>query len=669
MNALFAPTPFQAQPFLFYPNSGPCHCRKIPRNTFLGESFVSEGASLFSSTMARATRSNNQNAEDQNGQTGQNGNRPARSVIGPQSALTDFLASHNISAAQIRSTADARRRQAAAEEATEEDVNGNGESSAAGARSGRRAARSDENEASSKRKMEEQKTLTKIKESKAFRKRKKNTDESDDEIARAIMDEGTGPLPGQMENCEICDKRFTVTPYSVAGPNGGLLCSPCGREIAKERQGAPKKKVKKQAAVGGVGRRRAIQSRILDGDVGTKSLATLCVQTLAKNVDLADSLGDLPEHLVDKIARMFSKRRLLKSETLPLFVQPNTEDVHIYDGSKLTEFDYMSIFQIAPRLRHLKIRCGIQFKDEVMDYLLTRDTALETFYLHGANLLSEEKWHEFMQAKGQSLQGVQVYYTDNHFGDDSIAMLRDHCPNLKRLKVENNQKLTNDGVKTIADLASLEHLGLQLLHKTRSDAYVKIIRSIGVNLQTLSLKIVPDIDDAVLRAIHDNCRSLVKLRITDCEVMTDFGFVELFTNWENPPLQFVDLQKCRQVDASRPRENPDNIGLCSDGFKALMAHSGHKLRELNVHACRHISREAFEEVFNENAQYPELRKMEISFCEEVTDFVLGSIFRACPNIREVNVFGCMKVRNVRVPRGVILVGIPNAQGMMVEGSE
>jgi DNA repair protein RAD7 len=366
---------------------------------------------------------------------------------------------------------------------------------------------------------------------------------------------------------------------------------------------------------------------------------------------------------------MFSKRRLLKPETLPLFVQPNTEDVHIYDGSKLSEFDYMSIFQIAPRLRHLKIRCGIQFKDEVMDYLLTRDTALETFYLHGANLLSEEKWHAFMQAKGQSLKGVQVYYTDNHFGDDSIAMLRDHCPNLKRLKVENNQKLTNDGVKTIADLSSLEHLGLQLQHKTRSDAYVKIIRSIGANLQTFSLKIVPSIDDAVLRAIHDNCRSLVKLRITDCETMTDFGFAELFTNWANPPLQFLDLQKCRQVDASRPRENPDNIGLCSDGFKALMAHSGHKLRYLNIHACRHISREAFEEVFNENARYPELKELEVSFCEEVTDFVLGSIFRSCPNIREVNVFGCMKVKSVRVPRGVILVGVPNAQGMVVEGSD
>ncbi|KAM0343053.1 hypothetical protein ACHAPU_008954 [Fusarium lateritium] len=583
--------------------------------------------------------------------------------------LTDFLASHNISAAQIRSTADARRR-AAENDAEDEDENGNGESSAAGARSGRRSGLNEEDPAALKRKREEAKKLAKIKDSKAFKKRKKDTDGSDDEIARAIMEQSAGPMPGQMENCEICEKRFTVTPYSVAGPDGGLLCSPCGREVAKERQGAIKKKPKKQpGGVGGVGRRRAIQSRILDGDVGTKSLATLCVQTLSKNVDLADSLGDLPDHLVDKIARMFSKRRLLKPDTLPLFVQPGTETLHIYDGANLGEQDYVSIFQTASKLRHLKIRCGIQFKDEVMDYLLSRDTALETFYLHGANLLSEDKWHEFMQAKGQTLKGLQVYYTDNHFGDESIATLRDHCPNLKRLKVENNQKLTNDGVKTIAELAGLEHLGLQLLHTTRSGAYIKVISKIGVTLQTLSLKIVPEVDDGVLRAIHEHCRSLVKLRITDSEKMTDDGFVDLFTDWKNPGLQFVDFQKCRQIDATRPRENPDNIGLCSGGFKALMAHSGHRLRHLNIHACRHISREAFEEVFGQGAHYPELKTAEISFCEEVTDFILGSIFKTCPKIREVNVFGCMKVKSVRVPRGVILVGVPNAQGMVVEGTD
>ncbi|KAL7922479.1 hypothetical protein ACQKWADRAFT_292544 [Trichoderma austrokoningii] len=618
---------------------------------------------------------------------GQNG-RPSRNITGPQSALTDFLASHNISAAQIRADADRRRREAGETGETAETAE-TGEAGEAGeggeaepieenevseavevsvtveASSSRRGARS-RNAAAEKK----AKALDKIKASKAFKKRKRNADddddEYDDEIAQAIFEERSAPLPGQMENCEICGKRFTVTPYSVAGPDGGLLCAPCGREIAKEREGQPKKKPRKQT--GGVGSRRTLQSRMLDGDVGTKSLATLCVQTLAKNVDLAESLGDLPEHLIDKIARIFSKRRLLKPDTLPLFTQPTTEVLHIYDGAKLGHQEFISIFQVASNLKKFKVRYAIQFKDEVMDYLLSRDILLESFYLHGANLLSEDKWHEFLAAKGKSLKELQVYFTDRHFGDETLGLLKEYCPDLTRLKVCHNQKVTDAGVVAIGNLPSLRHLSLKLQQDSSAEALRTCITQIGKDLRTLSFKIVPDADDSVLEAIHNCCRSLSKLRITESETMTDKGFAKLFTDWENPALDFLDLQKCRQLDAAHPRENPGGVGLCSEGFKALMNHSGRAIRSLNVHACRHISREAFEEVFGENKQYPELRNLEISFCEEVTDFILGSIFRACPNIKEVNVFGCMKVKEVRVPRGVILVGVPNAQGMITEGT-
>ncbi|KAF7543995.1 hypothetical protein G7046_g9883 [Stylonectria norvegica] len=612
-----------------------------------------------------------QNGGQAQGQAQGRNQQQARQVYGPQSALTSYLASHNISANQIRTEAAARRRRAAAEDPEDVDDADDApptpdEPSTARRRSGRGAPKDKKAE----KKKEEQKALAKIKAGKTFNKRKKWAENSDDEddIARAIYEEMAAPLPGQIDNCAICKKRFTVTPYSVAGPEGGLLCSPCGREVAKERQGAPKKKPKIRAA-GPVGRRRTLQSRILDGDVGTKSLATLCVQTLAKNVDLADSLGDLPDHLVDKIARIFSKRRLLKSDTLPLFVQPSTETLYIYDGARLGEQDLVSIFQVAPNLRRLRIRCAIQFKDEVMDYLLSRDISLEFFSLHGANLLSEEKWQEFLKAKGQSLKGLQVYYTDRHFGDETVAVIQQHCPNLKRLKIENNQKLTDSGIKAIGELSGLEHLGLQIINKTTAESCTHTISKIGHDLRTLSLKVVPHVNDDVLRAIHNHCRTLVKLRITDSEYMTDNGFVQLFTNWANPPLHFVDFQKCRIMDHTNPRENPNHVGFCSEAFKALMAHSGRKLQTLNLHACRHISREAFEEVFHLTAKYPELVNLEISFCENVTDFILGCIFRSCPKIREINVFGCMKVKSVQVPRGVILVGVPNAQGMVVEGDD
>ena len=68
------------------------------------------------------------------------------------------------------------------------------------------------------------------------------------------------PLPGQLENCELCDKRFTVTPYSKAGPEGGLLCTPCGKEMVKAAK--TQEKIKKPVVRKG---RRKIESNRLDG--------------------------------------------------------------------------------------------------------------------------------------------------------------------------------------------------------------------------------------------------------------------------------------------------------------------------------------------------------------------------------------------------------------------
>lgn len=511
--------------------------------------------------------------------------------------------------------------------------------------------------------------IDKIKKSKVFKKRKKDAVESDsDDLADAMFKERLAPLPGQMENCEICEKRFTVTPYSRAGPSGGLLCTKCGKDLAKDDGASVKKK--KKVTGQGAGRRK-VQSRILDGtySVGAKSMMTLCIETLVRNIDLAVELGDLPTSLLDRIARQLAKRRLLTPQSLNLFLQPQHELVKIYDGANLKSDDYRRIFQQVNSLKYLKIRNAIQFKDDVMEYLSNRNTNLEGISIHGANLLAEETWRAYLEAKGEHLRSLQVYYTDRHFGDDLVASLHDLCPTLQRLKIYGNQKVTDKGVEHIARMEGLQHVSLDLRTFTTTEPYVKMINGVGKSLQTLSLKEVPDLDDRILDAIHTSCRSLTKLRITGSEVMTDAGFARLFKGWANKPLTFVDVRKCRHVDSTNPRENPHQVGFCSEGFRALMEHSGQKLREINVHACRHISKETFEEVFSASREFPDLKKIEISFCEEVTDFIVGSIFRSCPNLRELNVFGCMKVKDVRVPRNKILVGVPNARGMIIEGQE
>ncbi|KAI8630178.1 RNI-like protein [Xylariaceae sp. FL1651] len=613
-----------------------------------------------------------------NNNNNNNQNRPGRSIRGPQSALTDFLASQNISAVRIRADAQARRAAATANptsntqdgSATEErqqnsEQEGNdGEEVATG--SAATAAR----RVRAQKHKKQQEAIAKIKQSKAFKnkKRRHGSDSDSDELALALFKEKITPLPGQMNNCDICDKRFTVTPYSRAGPKGGLLCSTCGREQAKEEDANKKRQKKKGPAPQGMGRRR-LQNRILDGtyQVGAKPLMTLCVETVAKNINLADDLGDLPPPVIDRIARLLSKIRLLDSRTLELFLQPHHEVIKVYDAAKLNSDDFIKIFQRVPQLKRLKLRNAIQFTDRVVEYFADRKITLESLYIHGANLVSEDMWQLLLARQGLDLKELQIYYTDKHFNDKVVELLGLLCLSLTRLKICHNQSVTDKGVKSIAHISTIEHLSLQLLQKTTTDAYVYVIKNAGERFRTFSIRNVPDVDDRLLDALHENCTNLTKLRITDSEFMTDAGFARLFRDWKNKPLLFLDLQKCRHVDASKPRENEHMVGLCSEGFEALMEHSGKQLRYLNVHACRNISRATFEKVFAANKIYEHLRLLEISFCEEVNDYVVGNIFRSCPNLKELNVYGCMKVRDVRVPKGKILVGVPNAIGMRTEG--
>ena len=84
------------------------------------------------------------------------------------------------------------------------------------------------------------------------------------------------PLPGQLENCELCEKRFTVTGYSKTGPEGGLLCTKC----SKEQEANKKKDQKPKKQIVSRDKRRQVQSNLLDGivQIGSRSLQELCIK-------------------------------------------------------------------------------------------------------------------------------------------------------------------------------------------------------------------------------------------------------------------------------------------------------------------------------------------------------------------------------------------------------
>lgn len=128
-----------------------------------------------------------------------------------------------------------------------------------------------------KRKRRRAAALSKIKQNKEAARRKSRciggNDEDNDTIVKQMNNE-LQRIPDHIENCEICGKRFTVTAYSRTGPNGGLLCPKCSKDMAnKEKKPTAKRRGPKSG-------RRQNQSNLLDGVAlqGASSLVEMCTK-------------------------------------------------------------------------------------------------------------------------------------------------------------------------------------------------------------------------------------------------------------------------------------------------------------------------------------------------------------------------------------------------------
>jgi DNA repair protein RAD7 len=612
-------------------------------------------------------------------------------IRGPQSALTEFLAAQGISAADISTDFQRRLREAEEREAAENaEQNKENESDDDGEDPVERK----------KRKRKEEKALNKIKQTKEFKKRKFEEQrdagsdaDDDDTIARSMMAKKQ-KLPGQLENCEICEKRFTVTPYSKTGPDGGLLCGKCSKELKddeKKAEKAAKKKPPQQRA-----RKRQTESDRMMGDVkpGAKSLVDVCVRKVADVVNDVEDFGDMPEPLLDRMSQILSKKRVLTPRTLDLFLRDDVDHIDVYDCGKLETEDFERIFAHMPHLMSVNLRCAGQMKDDGLRLMIDKCQNVRHVQLGALNLISEDAWIELFHQRGAQLESLKLSELQGGFTDRAALELAQHCTNLKRLKLRGCSHLTEAAVQALSNLSNLEHLTLAVAQAdTTADTLIDLITKLGPNLKTLCLEGFdnddddddtpeddeeqdededeppaqkPNAHDEILIAIRQHCTQLRKLRITGDSHCTDRAFAGLFSGWKNKPLLHADFSECRWIDNNDPDGPADHpLGFAYHGFTALMKHSGATIRRLDLHSDRHISHAALTEAFDGKKRYPELRSIDMSFVSYVDEEVMAGIFRSCPQLSKLVVFACFNARGADIPPDVAVIGLPNAQDSIV----
>ncbi|KAJ5946214.1 hypothetical protein N7454_003053 [Penicillium verhagenii] len=555
-----------------------------------------------------------------------------------------FLASNNISAAQIRDDYDRRAaeaaRQAAEQEAEQaeqaEDADYQDEVSP--------EAPQPESPEEKTRKRKRMQAIEKIKTSKEFARRKARRagepDDDDDILADEMIKEKHQPNPGQLANCEVCGKRFTI-------------------------DGDKKAPAKKRIA--GIGRRKN-QSKLLDGFAtpGARSLLETCIKKAADNIDDVEEFGDLPPLVMHRLSQILSRNRAVTQRTLDLFLRPEHKELNIYDCAKLQTEDFHKILATMPALTRLNLRFVTAMKDPVFEYLMDRDTKIQDLHLNSPNLVTDTCWRRLFTKIGPQLQSLKLWNLDSAFDDETAEVMSKNCIILRRLKLKYLDKLGDKTIEAISTMKTLQHLSLHLTRETNPEPLLQAIAQLGPNLHSLSLESFQLADDRLVQHIHEHCRELYKLRIADNAIITDKAMADLFRGWSNPGLRIVDFSGLRDVDMANPHGPSEAVGLASGGFIALMEHSGLRLENLKVTSCRHISHAAYEEVFAENKRYPELKSLDLAFNAPVDDYIVQCIFRCCPALKKIVVFGCLKIRDLRVPKGVAVIGTLGAK-LTVDG--
>lgn len=68
-------------------------------------------------------------------------------------------------------------------------------------------------------------------------------------------------------------------------------------------------------------------------------------QTVADNIHDVHEFGDLPPSLLNRLSQILSKRRVLDSRTLDLFLRPGLDTVDVYDCGSKSMITYFTPFQ------------------------------------------------------------------------------------------------------------------------------------------------------------------------------------------------------------------------------------------------------------------------------------------------------------------------------------
>ncbi|ELU39535.1 DNA dependent ATPase [Rhizoctonia solani AG-1 IA] len=467
-------------------------------------------------------------------------------------------------------------------------------------------------------------------------KRQKQDDEEPSEDEYKAPSKGLPVVPtslppiGSFEKCVVCGKSFTVTRYTMAAdPPPGFLCHTCAKASGADpfkKAGAPR------------GRKPVAEKRKIvnfeQKDV-FKSLATTCIEIIAKYIDDMEALGDIGHINMDKISKILAKQRslyVLRNSTSKLFYSVENTTLTLYDTSRLDPPAFHTLIALNPNLEQVRLDYCRGVDCTVLPTFATGLANLTHLDLYGAFLARAPAFIEFFTAIGSRLECFRLAHSPRLDLDCCQALVHNCADSLTDLRLSNVGKLNDSWLPLLHRCTSLKRLELSYPGgdaSLTSEPVVELLGAIGRGLEHLDLSGHPLLEDEVLiNGVISHAPNLTSLAISSAPLLTDAGVAQFFAEYnQKAGLEYLEMK--------------NNPLLSSDSLRAFLDRSTSiAIRQLVINGWRETEEEASKLI---PSSCPELRKLDIGFVRSVDDYLIKEVLEGCSKIEEISCFGCNRV--------------------------
>lgn len=356
------------------------------------------------------------------------------------------------------------------------------------------------------------------------------------------------------------------------------------------------------------------------------SLFDTTLDLLTEYVDCIESLDGMPDTLKVKLAQSAAAHRKMSAEVAHIFVAGAPSEVVMRELTQVDE-EALSVLLLeaaTPRLRRLELgMCGRGFSDHVATSLSkTQLGSLVHLDLTGAYRVTDSGLKALLKATPQ-LECLTL--ADACRLQEVVGELPEACPLLQRLDLTGCRGLSPEALAAgIPRLTNLKELCLDTVTEV-DDTFLQLL-AVSVPLERLSVNYCTRLTDEGLCALAKaRGRHLLELRCGDVTKLTDRTMLDLAEAC--PELNSLHVQRCAKLTDAGIAAVASNGKLCSLSV-------GH-VSSVGLLTCTALTRCCADS----------LQELEISWCREVSDNMLGALVDACYRLTSIKAWGCSQISN------------------------